>query len=128
MTASILIVGQDPDTVDFNAPGIAPGMTADKVRAGVEAALADLTAKGLAAKNLYIQPDPAVAEREVAEALAAAPYDVVVVGAGVRVPPIRLFLFEAVINAIHRGAPNARIAFNTRPDDSAEAALRWAGR
>ena len=55
-------------------------------------------------------------------------YDVVVVGAGVRVPPIRLFLFEAVINAIHRAAPTARIAFNTRPDDSAEAALRWAGR
>ncbi|WP_168076500.1 hypothetical protein [Caulobacter sp. SSI4214] len=128
MTARILIVGQDPDTVDFNAPGIAPGMTADKVRAGVEAALADLAAQGYAAKNLYIQPDPATAEREVAEALAAAPYDVVVVGAGVRVPPIRLFLFEAVINAIHRAAPTVRIAFNTRPDDSAEAALRWAGR
>ena len=90
--------------------------------------LADLAAQGYAATNLYIQPDPATAEREVAEALAGAPYDVVVVGAGVRVPPIRLFLFEAVINAIHRAAPTARIAFNTRPDDSAEAALRWAGR
>lgn len=34
-------------------------------------------------------------------------------------------LFEAVINAIHRGAPAAAIAFNTRPDDSADAAARW---
>ena len=124
----ILIVGQDPDTVDFTAPGIAPGMTADKVRAGMAVTKADLSAQGHPCENLYIQPDPAVAERQVAEALAAATYDVIVVGAGVRVPPIRLFLFEVVINAIHKGAPGARIAFNTRPDDSAEAALRWAGR
>ena len=128
MTARILIVGQDPDTVDFTAPGIAPGMTADKVRAGMDVTKADLNGQGHPCDCLYIQPDPAVAEREVAAALAAATYDVIVVGAGVRVPPIRLFLFEAVVNAIHKGAPGARIAFNTRPDDSAEAALRWAGR
>lgn len=126
-TARILIVGQDPDTVDFTAPGIAPSMTADKVRAGMDATKADL-GRGHPCDTLYIQPDPAVAEREVAAALAAATYDVIVVGAGVRVPPIRLFLFEAVVNAIHKGAPEARIAFNTRPDDSAEAALRWVGR
>ena len=34
-------------------------------------------------------------------------------------------LFEAVINAIHRAAPQAAIAFNTRPDDSGAAAARW---
>ena len=32
---------------------------------------------------------------------------------------------EAVINAVHRAAPGAAIAFNTRPDDSAAAAARW---
>jgi hypothetical protein len=30
-----------------------------------------------------------------------------------------------VINAVHRAAPGATIAFNTRPDDSADAAARW---
>jgi hypothetical protein len=34
-------------------------------------------------------------------------------------------MFEAVINAVHRAAPDAAIAFNTRPEDSADAAARW---
>jgi hypothetical protein len=48
-----------------------------------------------------------------------------VVGAGVRLPPSRLGLFEAVVNAIHRAAPQAAIAFDTRPNDSGAAAARW---
>jgi hypothetical protein len=36
-------------------------------------------------------------------------------GAGVHLPPNRLVLFEAVVNAIHRAAPQAAIAFNTPP-------------
>jgi hypothetical protein len=32
---------------------------------------------------------------------------------------------EVVINAIRKAAPRASIAFNTRPDDSADAAARW---
>jgi hypothetical protein len=34
-------------------------------------------------------------------------------------------LFEAVVNAVHRMAPQAAIAFNTRPEDSGEAAAPW---
>jgi hypothetical protein len=30
-----------------------------------------------------------------------------------------------VINAVHKAAPAAAIAFNTRPEDSADAAPRW---
>jgi hypothetical protein len=48
-----------------------------------------------------------------------------VIGAGVRLPPKRLAIFEAIINAIHKAAPAAAIAFNTRPEDSADAAARW---
>ena len=36
----------------------------------------------------------------------------VVIGAGVRLPPQGLALFEAVVNAVHRAAPAATIAFN----------------
>ena len=57
--------------------------------------------------------------------LAGDVYDCVVIGAGVRLPPNRLVLFEAVVNAIHRAAPQATIAFNTRPEDSVAAAARW---
>jgi hypothetical protein len=52
-------------------------------------------------------------------------YDCVVIGGGVRLPPRNLALFEIVINAIRNAAPGAAIAFNTRPDDSADAAARW---
>jgi hypothetical protein len=29
------------------------------------------------------------------------------------------------VNTVHKAAPNASIAFNTRPEDTAEAAARW---
>jgi len=51
--------------------------------------------------------------------------DCVVIGAGVRLPPNRLVLFEALVNAIHRAAPGVAIAFNTRPEDTGAAAARW---
>src|SRR5215472_16702591 len=38
--------------------------------------------------------------------LAGDVYDCVVIGAGVRLPPSRLVLFEAVVNAVHRTAFN----------------------
>jgi hypothetical protein len=34
-------------------------------------------------------------------------------------------MFEVVINSVRKAAPGAAIAFNTRPDDSADAAPRW---
>jgi len=58
-------------------------------------------------------------------ALASKSYDYVVVGAGVRLPPRRLAIFEAVINAVHKAAPGVAIAFNTRPEHSADAVARW---
>jgi hypothetical protein len=56
--------------------------------------------------------------------LLAASYDCVVIGGGLRIPPKSLPLFEMVVNAVHRAAPHAAIAFNTRPEDTAEAAAR----
>ena len=58
------------------------------------------------------------------KALKGAAYDCVVIGGGLRLPPKSLPLFEMVVNAIHKAAPNAAIAFNTRPEDTAEAAAR----
>jgi len=61
------------------------------------------------------------------KALKAASYDCVVIGGGLRIPPKSLTLFEMVVNAVHKAAPNATIAFNTRPEDTAEAAARQLG-
>jgi hypothetical protein len=60
-----------------------------------------------------------------ARLLVAATYDCVVIGAGLRLPPKNLLLFETVVNTMHKAAPNSAIAFNTVPQDSADAAARW---
>jgi hypothetical protein len=120
----VLLVGYDPETVDFSDPALPPGMTVEKIHAGVAVALRQFAARGWEGEVGYIRPDesagPAV-ERQ----LASKTYDCVVIGAGVRLPPRRLAIFEAVLNAIHKAAPGAVIAFNTRPEDSADAAARW---
>ncbi|MET3901228.1 hypothetical protein ABIB57_005198 [Devosia sp. UYZn731] len=56
--------------------------------------------------------------------LAKVAYDCVVIGGGLRIPPKGLEFFEKVVNPIHQGAPKAAIAFNTRPQDTAEATAR----
>ena len=70
-----------------------------------------------------INPDETVVPT-VERRLATSRYDCVVIGAGVRLPPSRLVLFEALVDAIHRAAPSAAIAFNTRPEDTGAAAAR----
>jgi hypothetical protein len=124
---TVLIIGQAPETVDFSDPAIPPGMSADKVHAGLVAAQRQLTGQGFHA-DVCLTDTGETAEAVIAEQLARTAYDCVVIGAGIRTVAARLLLFEKVINAVHRGAPRAAIAFNTRPDDSAEAALRWVGK
>ena len=48
----------------------------------------------------------------------------VVIGAGLRLPPEHLVLFEAILNIVHRLAPTARIAFNSNPADTLDAIRR----
>ena len=120
----ILFVGFDPTTVDFSDPALPPGMTAEKIHAGAKLALADFAGRGWHAQNCFIRPDE-TAVPTIERFLAGDIYDCVVIGAGVRLPRSGLVLFEAVVNAVHRMAPQAAIAFNTRPEDSGEAAGRW---
>lgn len=108
----ILLVGYDPKAVDFSDPALPPGMTAEKIHAGIEVALKEFAARGWEADVGFIQPDE-TAGPTVERLLASTSYDCVVIGAGVRLPPRRLAFFEAVINAVHKAAPGATIAFNT---------------
>ena len=120
----ILLLGLDPETVDFSDPALPPGMTAEKVRAGIAVALNQFTDRGWESDVGFIRPDE-TAGPTVERQLRSTNYDCVVIGGGVRLPPRNLALFEIVINAIRKAAPGAAIAFNTRPDDSADAAARW---
>jgi hypothetical protein len=120
----VLLVGYDPETVDYSNPALPPGMSAEKIRAGVSLALREMTDRGWEGDVCYIRPD-GTAGQTVEHHLAAGNYACVVIGAGVRLPPQSLADFEAIVNAVHKAAPATTIAFNTRPEDSADAAARW---
>ncbi len=119
----ILFVGQKPETVDFSDPALPPGFNAEKINAGIAVAVAKIGERGWQGDTCMITPDEAGGAM-LEKALKRAAYDCVVIGGGVRIPPKSLALFEMVVNAVHKAAPAATIAFNTRPEDTAEAAAR----
>ena len=120
----ILFVGQKPETVDFSDPALPPGFNAEKIQAGIDIAAAQLVERGWRGDLCMIPPgDSGIAMLQ--RQLAAATYDCVVIGGGLRLPPKSLLFFETVLNAVHKAAPTAAIAFNTSPQDTADAAARW---
>ena len=119
----ILFVGQKPETVDFSDPSLPPGFDAEKINAGIAIAVAQIHERGWVGDTCMITPDDAGLAMLKTQ-LNSARYDCVVIGGGLRIPPKSLVLFEMVVNAVHKAAPAATIAFNTRPQDTAEAAAR----
>lgn len=120
----VLFVGQKPETVDFSDPALPPGFDAEKINAGIAVGVAKLQERGWDADTCMISPDE-TAGPVLEKQLASASYDCVVIGGGLRLPQKSLALFEVVVNAVHKAAPKAKIAFNTRPEDTADAAARW---
>ena len=124
LTKSVLIIGEKPELMDYSDPAVPPGMTAEKVMAGLTGGKKALEDLGFEA-DLCLTDEDESAAGTVTQALRAKSYDCVVIGAGLRVVPRNLILFETLLNVVHEQAPHARIAFNSKPDDSAEAARRW---
>jgi len=122
---SVVIIGLDPSLIDFSSPDAAfPGLTAEKVIAGITAAEEGLKALGYDAQHCYIDFGQ-TAEAVVATELQKHCFDCILIGAGVRAVPSNLVLFEKLINVIHEHAPNAKICFNTNPSDTLDALRRW---
>ena len=120
----VLFIGQQPETVDFSDPALPPGFDAAKIHAGIAIGMQQMVNRGWEADLCLVQPDASAAEA-IRERLAATAYDAVVIGGGIRIPPKSLLLFERLVNAVHKAAPAAAIAFNTVPQDTADAAARW---
>lgn len=122
--ARVLLVGLDPDIVDYSKSPV-PGLTAAKVRAAVEGDKTALETLGYSVKSLYVD-DGKTAEDVLTTELSNSAYDCIMVGAGLRIVPPYFLLFERLINVIHRHAPaSTKICFNTKPSDTAEAVKRW---
>lgn len=121
--ARVLLVGIDPEEVDFSDPALPPGLDAEMIRRGIARGLHDLRTAGHDAQHLYIPADPS-GLGELAERLAREPVDCVVVGGGVRLPPRNLLLFEAVLNTVASASSTPTIALTARPEDAVPAVVR----
>ncbi|MFL9946922.1 hypothetical protein PQR68_13150 [Paraburkholderia agricolaris] len=120
----VLFVGLEPETVDYSDPALPPGLDATKIHAGIALGMQLMAARGWRADLRLVRPDETAAVA-VERQLATATYDCVVIGGGIRIPPKNLSLFEILVNTVHKAAPNASIAFNTIPEDTADAVARW---
>lgn len=121
---NVLIVGMDPHTVDFSQPGFMPGLTAETVMAQTAAEQKRLFELGYNAGLALINAKTNDLQ-DLEDILKSKDFDAVMIGAGIRVPPVNFTLFERLINSIHTHAPQSRITFNTNPADTFDAFKRW---
>jgi hypothetical protein len=112
----VLVIGLDPVRI----PGWDPEPVVAAIARG-EARFGDL---GIEADMCLVAPDED-GEATIVEALTRKDYACVVVGGGIRKHEPLLELFENVVNLVRQHAPGAAIAFNSTPEDTADAALRW---
>jgi hypothetical protein len=115
----VLVIGLDPNRV----PGPwDPAPVAEAIAAG----LARFAEAGIGAESCLLGLDGSDAvEAVVTQALDGRPWEVVVVGGGLRDVEGQPTLFERIVNLVHRHAPGAAIAFNSTPEGTFEAAARW---
>jgi isocitrate lyase len=111
----VLVIGLDPEKLD--------GWDPAPVLAGLARSRNAFAEHGIQADWCLFAPDDD-AEEAITTALAGGTYACVVIGGGIRTHEPLLPLFEAIVNLVHRQAPDAAIAFNSAPDDCATAALR----
>ncbi len=118
----VLMIGLDPAVVNYERW---PGLTPEKLEAGLRRDEAALNDSGYAAEICFIDHGE-TAEETVKAKLAETDFDCVMIGAGVRTDTEEFLLFEKLINVLHEHAPAATICFNTGPTDSVDAVKRWA--
>jgi hypothetical protein len=112
----VLVIGLDPAKLKDWDP--AP------IRAAMVRGQARLADHGIEADLCLVVPEEHP-DATITAALTSTDYACVVVGGGIRKHEPLLGLFERVVNLVRQHAPTAAIAFNTSPDDMADAALRW---
>jgi hypothetical protein len=112
----VLVLGLDPAKLD--------GWDPEPVQAAIARGQARFDDLGIEADYCLVAPDEKP-EDAIVDALSRDDYACVVIGGGIRTYEPLLDLFEKVVNLVREHAPGAAIAFNTSPEDCADAALRW---
>ncbi|MES2761775.1 MAG: hypothetical protein V4677_06195 [Bacteroidota bacterium] len=122
----VLVIGIDPKYLDFSSPEFAamPGLTAEKVFAGITGSIDELNAVGFDAELCWT--DGGETAIDVLKAhIQRRSFDCILIGAGIRKLDSKFILFENMINTVHEYAPKARICFNTNPMDTVISVQRW---
>jgi len=122
--ARVLMIGIDPDEVDFADPALPPGLNADIIRRGVAIGMGAVRAAGHEGAQAYLSANPEAAVRTLEAELGRASFDCVVIGGGVVLPPRNRPLFEALLNTIARTNPTPAIALISRPEEAPDAVSR----
>jgi hypothetical protein len=117
---AVLAIGLDPRFADYSAM---PGLTPELVRAYIDVEMERVRDVGYELETCLLAPD-GTAEAEIEAALRRRTVACVVIGAGLREPAEHLLLFEKILNLVRRLAPDACVAFNSTPADTAEAVRR----
>ena len=117
----VLVIGLEPTLVDFSH---IPDLNAEKLMAALEADRAKLNALGYDTQ-MCLTDLGRTAEAVVLQRLSESTFDCILIGAGIRTIPTHFLLFEKLINVVHQNAPKAKLCFNTKPSDTAEAVQRW---
>ncbi|WP_067686622.1 hypothetical protein [Nocardia jejuensis] len=112
----VLVIGVDPALIS--------GWDPEPVIAAVARGQARFEEYGIEARLCLVDLDDDP-EGMIVRALREQEYACVVIGGGIRTYEPLLGLFETVVNLVRRHAPAAAIAFNSGPDDTADAARRW---
>jgi hypothetical protein len=114
----VLVIGLDP----YRVPGPwDPKPVADAIEIGMKA----LVNRRFKAEACLVGLDGSDdIQGRVTVALQASLWDCVIVGGGIREAEDQLELFESIINLIRLHAPQAAIAFNHKPHDLADGAVR----
>lgn len=129
MRKKVLLMGFKPTTADLKAY---PEFTEEALIKAIEKGVNKVKALDVDLTN-HVEFEYHEGDREETENFEKAKgwlkeqaYDIIMIGAGVRTNPEKLFFFEKLINQVHKLQPQASICFNTRAaEDAAEAVQRW---
>jgi hypothetical protein len=114
--ARVLVIGLDPAKIQ--------GWSPEPVQAAIARGQARFGDHGIEADWCLVTLEESP-KRAIVEALTSKNYVCVVIGGGIRTHEPLLEFFEEVVNLVRQHAPDAAIAFNSSPEDCADAALRW---
>ena len=120
-TKHVVLIGWHPSAVDYEKW---PELTPEKLQSMLEADRDSLNHLGYHAELCFIR-SAETAQADVEQYLSENAVDCVLIGAGVRNDPTHYLVFEALVNAAHKAAPQASLCFNTNPKDTAAAVQRW---